>query len=740
MMKLTFYGIVQGVGFRPTAYRVAQELKLKGYVLNNGSNVEVHVDRNADEFIAKLKERLSPLARIDSVTKEEVDEKLGAFDIRHSSNGKRESLIPTDTAICDRCLADFNDGGNRRHGFAFTNCTECGARFTVIKDVPYDRSRTSMDEFKMCDSCQSEYASPDDRRFHAQTISCGKCGPKYKLYDQAGAVIKTPEPFSVFAMKVESGQVGLLKGWGGMHVVSTFENAERLRDLYRRGEKPYAVMMRDINAAKMIADITKREEELMTSQQRPIVLVRKRKEFEDRLEGVSPGLMNIGIMLPYSAAHHLLFRNLSVDGLIMTSANQPGEPMITENQKAFDLKLDCYLLHNRTIANRCDDSVIRVNGGDTTFIRKSRGFVPVPLPLNHKKSVISVGAQWDVTGAVSRNGELFLTQYIGETDKYQTLHYLESSIHHLKNLLGVEKIDAVALDKHPKYSTRIAAKSLSAFFGAEMVETMHYHAHAASLMIDRGLTEPGVFITWDGAGFGDDKTIWGGETIVADFAQYRRVGSMRTLPLLGGDRAAVDTRRILAAIKLMLKRDVTEFPESDVEVFFKMLPRSPRTSSMGRVLDALSCILDVCCKRTYEGEPAIKLERLLASGKAAVKFEVAAEIVDGVRVIDTLNLFEQLFNRQWQGEKGRANIARSFVEALANETARSACEVAKAEGLKYVGFCGGVSYNGVISEILRKRVEAEQLKFYAHNRIPNGDGGISAGQNAIAGAKVTGKD
>ena len=739
-MKLTFYGIVQGVGFRPTVFRVAHAMKLKGYVLNNGSNVEVHIDKNPEEFIAKLKEQLPPLARIDSIEREELEEKLGAFDIKHSSNGRRVSLIPADTAMCDKCLADFHSADNRRHLFPFTNCTECGARFTVIKDVPFDRTRTSMEEFQMCEVCLAEYSSQDDRRFHAQTTSCPKCGPKYRLYDKAGSAIRAGEPFELFARKIESGSVGILKGWGGMHIISTFESASRLRSVYRRGEKPYAVMMRDIDAAKKLAEISPLEEKLMTSPQRPIVLVKKRAMHAPMLERISPGLMNIGIMLPYSGAHHLLFQKLTVDGIVMTSANQPGEPMVTENQKAFDLKLDCYLLHDRRIVNRCDDSVIRVNGGKLSFIRKSRGFVPVPIQLNHKRSVISVGAQWDVTGAVSRNGELFLTQYIGETDKYQTLQYLESAIRHLRDLLGVEKVEAIGLDKHPRYSTRIVAKSLAAYFNAEMVETQHYHAHAASLMIDQGLSEPGVFIAWDGTGYGDDKTSWGGETLIADFGQYRRVGSLRTLPLLGGDRAVLDVRRIVAAIKLMLNRDVTEFPEADVEVFSKMLPRSGRTSSMGRVLDALSCILDVSCKRTYEGEPAIKLERLLAAGRPVFKFNVTAEIVDGVRVIDTLNLFEQLFDKQWQGERGRANIARSFVEALANEAASMACEVAKAEGLKYVGFCGGVSYNGVITDILRKRVESEKLIFAVHDRIPNGDGGISAGQNAIAGAKVTGKD
>lgn len=739
-MKLTFYGVVQGVGFRPTVFRVAKELGLKGYVLNNGSNVEVHINEKPDEFIARLKQLLPPIARIDRVERDEVDEKLGAFEIKRSSDGNRTSLIPTDTAMCDKCLADFEEVGNRRSRFPFTNCTECGARFTVISDVPFDRARTSMSAFPMCKKCEHEYSSPENRRFHAQTMSCPQCGPKYRLFDKSGVEIKTADPFETFAKKIESGQVGVLKGWGGMHIIATFENAARLRKLYRRGEKPYAVMMRDIAAAKKYASISPEEERLMTSPQRPIVLVKKRAETYTKLQGISPGLMNIGIMLPYSGAHHLLFQHLSADGVIMTSANPPGEPMIIENEKAFSLKMDCYLLHNRAIVNRCDDSVVRVNAGKRAFIRKSRGFVPVPIPLNHKASVLSVGAQWDVTGSVSRNGELFLTQYIGETDKYETLRYLESAIYHLKDLLGVKGVDAVAGDRHPKYSTRIVARSLAAYFNCEFVETQHYHAHAASLMIDCDLREPGVFITWDGTGYGDDGTSWGGETLVADFNSYKRVASLRKIPLLGGDRAAVDIRRIVAAIKLMLKRHVSEFPESDVEVFSKMLPRSHRTSSMGRVLDALSCILDVSCKRAYEGEPAIKLERLLSLGRPTYKFDVQSDVVDGVKIIDTVSMFDQLFEKQWQGERGRANIARSFVEALVREAGLSACEVAKAEGIGYVGFCGGVSYNAVITDILKKVVEGQGLKFFIHDQIPNGDGGISAGQNAIVGARLDGKD
>ncbi|HDP96734.1 MAG TPA: carbamoyltransferase HypF [Euryarchaeota archaeon] len=738
-MKITFYGIVQGVGFRPAAYRVAKQLGLNGFVQNNGSNVEVHIDGDPDVFISRLRQELPSLARIDRSEIEDAEEELEPFRIAESSDGRRVSLIPVDNAICDACLRDFHDPGDHRYRYPFANCTECGARFTVIKDVPFDRARTAMDEFPMCGDCLSEYSSPDDRRFHAQTISSPRCGPRYSLYDRTGTPIRSMDPFETFARKIESGMVGVLKGWGGMHIVGSFESAKRLRKIYRRGEKPYAVMMRDIETARKFAAIDPEEERLLTSPQRPIVLIRKREEVKEALSDVSPGLRNIGIMLPYSGAHHLLFEHLYEDGVIMTSANPPGEPMIIDNLRAFELRLDCYLLHNRKIIHRCDDSVIRVNGGQRAFLRRSRGFVPTPIPLNHSSSVIAVGAQWDVTGSISRNGELFLTQYIGETDKYPTLQFLESAIRHLQRLLGVEKIEAIAADRHPRYSTKIVAKKLAEECGCEMVETQHYHAHAASLMIDRGLSETGIFLTWDGTGYGDDGSSWGGETLDADFSRYSRVASLRKIPLLGGDRAALDIRRIVAAMKLMLNREIDGLSDWEIEVFSKMLPRSSRTSSMGRVLDALSCTLGVCCKRSYEGEPAIKLESLLETGKPTHRFDVRTESAEGLEVIDTLDLFDQLFELNLDGEAERADIARSFVESLVNEAGRIACDIALKRGHSYIGFCGGVSYNGVITEILRDCVEDRNLAFYTHNAIPSGDGGISAGQNAIVGRKVAGK-
>ncbi|HEX9909164.1 MAG TPA: carbamoyltransferase HypF [Thermoplasmata archaeon] len=732
-MKIIVYGIVQGVGFRPTVFRVARAMGLKGYVLNNGSNAEIHVDRDPKEFVRRLSESLPALARIDRVEYEDIKEELQDFSIVQSREGRRVSLIPTDTAICGNCLTDFFRHSDKRHLFPFTNCTECGARFTVIEDVPFDRKRTSMADFPMCKSCTTEYESPGDRRFHAQTLSCPKCGPKYTLYDNSRKPIRA-DPFGKFASMIDGGSVGLLKGWGGMHIICTFANASTLRRIYRRGDKPYAVMLRDLGTARKYASIDIFEERLLTSPQRPIVLLRKNKDSFEQLEKVSPGLGNIGVMLPYSGAHLLMFHHLRADGVIMTSANPPGEPMCIENSKAFDLGLDCYLMHNRRIIHRCDDTVVKVNLGKTNFTRKSRGFVPVPVEANHRHTVIGVGAQWDVTGSISRAGEIFLTQYVGESQQYPTLQYLDDAIHHLGGLLGTKDVEAIGLDKHPRYSTRIVARRLAKEFKCQTIETQHYHAHAASLMIDRKLSGPLLALTWDGTGYGDDGSSWGGETLLAEFSKYDRLATLEGIPLLGGDKAVVDPKRVVTAIQLKLGIEPTMVPDSEADLYSRMLDKSVTASSMGRVLDSVSCILGICCKRTYEGEPAIKLERWLESGKERYNFEVDFARQDRTQIAKTLPMFEDLLELKVSDDRDRADAATSFVKALVSAVADRACGFSEAEGLRQVGLTGGVSYSSPISRWVKETVEKRGLEFVGHERISNGDGGISTGQNAIAGS------
>lgn len=732
MMKITIFGIVQGVGFRPTVYRVAKEMGLRGYVLNNGSNVEIVIDRDPEEFLRRLREALPALARIDLVQIEESKGAYEDFTIVQSREGKRVSLIPTDTAICDACARDFSEPGNKRSMFPFTNCTECGARFTIISDVPFDRARTAMYDFPMCDSCESEYASPSDRRFHAQTISCPECGPRYTLYDRDRRTV-SGDPFRSFASRIDSGEVGAIKGWGGMHIVCALAHTSRLRGLYRRGDKPYAIMARDLATVRRYAIVGEKEEELLTSPQRPIVLLRKREEAADDLSEVSPRLGNVGVMLPYSAAHLLLFTHLEADAVVMTSANPPGEPMAIESSKAFDLGLDCYLMHDRRIIHRCDDSVMKTMSGRAVFLRKSRGFVPVPLEANHRRTVIGVGAQWDVTGSITRNGEIFLTQYIGESQQHPTLQYLGEAIHHLSGLLGTKDVEAVALDRHPRYSTRIMAKRLAKEHGCQMIETQHYHAHLASLMIDRGLKDAMACLTWDGTGYGDDGTSWGGETLFGDYSSYTRHCTLEGIPLLGGDRAVVNPRRVVTAIQLKLGSEPSYADEGEVDVLSKMMKTSTTTSSMGRVLDAVSCILGICCKRTYEGEPAIKLERWLEAGEATQSYDVEFGRRGALEFAKTAPMFERLLGTRIGSDAQRADAAVSFVKALVTALTERACDVADDEGAKTVGLSGGVSYSSPIASWVEAVVTSRGLGFAGHVRVPNGDGGISVGQNAIAG-------
>lgn len=732
-MKITIFGIVQGVGFRPTVYRVAKRMGLKGYVLNNGSNAEVVIDRDPEKFLENLRESLPSLARIDLVQIEVSDGSYDDFSIVESREGKRVSLIPTDTAICESCVRDFAEEGNKRNLFPFTNCTECGARFTIITDVPFDRDRTSMSEFAMCRSCLDEYGLPEDRRFHAQTISCPECGPKYELRDGTEEAV-AGDPFKDFARRIDDGQVGILKGWGGMHIVCTLANSPKLRKVYRRGDKPYAIMARDMEAAGRCALISKAEEEVLKSPQRPIVLLRKREEARPVLEGVAPGLGNVGIMLPYSAAHMLLFSHLEADAVIMTSANPPGEPMVIENQKAFDLGLDCYLLHNRKIIHRCDDSVVKPRGDSFTFTRKSRGYVPVPLEANHDKTIIGVGAQSDVTGSITRNREIFLTQYIGESRQHPTLQYLGDAIRHLSGLLGIEGVDAISLDKHPRYSTRMMAKRLANEHGCRMIEVQHYHAHAASLMIDRRVHEPIVCLTWDGTGYGDDGTSWGGETLLADFSKYKRLCTLQGIPLLGGDRAVVNPKRVVTALQLMIGTEPTLVDAEEADLYSKMLHKSVEASSMGRVLDAVSCILGVCCKRTYEGEPAIKLERWLEEGRVDQDFEVGFGVRNGVEYAKTVPMFARLLETRVDSDSQRADVAASFICSLVMALTEKACDIAEKRGFPSVGLTGGVSYCNPIADWVQKTVGRSGLTFLSHERVPNGDGGISVGQNAIAGS------
>lgn len=745
-MRFFVYGVVQGVGFRPTVYNLAKGMGLRGYVRNNGSNVEISVDRNGEEFIRRLREELPPLSEIERIDLSDEDVDYGLypeFVILQSTAGTRASRIPADTAICDNCLRELFTEGDRRHLYPFINCTDCGARYSLIQDLPYDREKTSMGAFALCEDCRNDYGEPSDRRFHAQTISCPKCGPRYTLYDGSKEVVESTDAsqFSLFAEMINSGKVGVMKSWGGMHIISRLDAVPRLRDLYRREAKPFAVMFRDLDAAEEHAELTDRERELLLSPQRPIVLLRKKDAF-GTLEDVSPGLGNVGVMLPYTAAHHLLFHHLEVPGIVATSANVPGEPMITENEEAFSLDLDCYLLHDRQIVQRCDDSLLKVHGDSTFFIRRSRGLVPMPIEVGYEGKVLSVGAERNVTASVSKARRLYVSQYIGNTTHYPTLQYLKDASRHLMNLLGIEKPDIIVQDLHPRYATRRIARAFAEEFGIEILSVQHHWAHAVSLALDNGIFEPFepvVSLSLDGAGYGPDGVVWGGEILLSSAEKYERIGSLEELPLLGGDMAVREPKRMVLAVAELLGRECRFYKDSEKDVFRKMLGNSIRTTSSGRVLDAVSCQLGISERRTYDGEPAMKLERYLELGEKTGEmegYETSVVSQGGRKVVRTLPLFETLLETGFESEKEKAIASYSFVKTLMTEMANLACDRALEEGIEYVGITGGVSYSLPLVNVVEGVVGDRGLELLLHKSIPNGDGGISVGQNVIGGFSI----
>jgi len=697
---------------------------LHGYVQNNGSNVVIEMDGDAEEFVRRLKQALPPLAHLDEVVISpglpEPELRTMGFKILPSQQGIGGVGIPNDTAVCDRCLKEMFDPSDRRYLYPFTNCTDCGARFTVIEDLPYDREKTTMRPFPLCPQCQQEYGDPDDRRFHHQTVTCPVCGPRYYLLDRDGER-DYERPIARFASKLQDGKIGVAKSWGGMHLCCALDQLSHMREWYRRKEKPFAIMVRDLKALERYGRPSDQDVKLLTSSHRPIVLVPKVDN--EITELVAPGLDTIGVFLPYTSMQHLLFHHLEEDALVMTSANVPGEPMVLRESDALTLGADMYLMHDRDIANRCDDSVVRSFLDKTYYIRKSRGHIPSHIEFPLKGVAIGVGAQEGLAGALSFDRRLYATQYIGDATSPGVLEFLEESLKYLRRLLGADRLDAIGMDLHPGHSTRRLAKRWAEESGIEPVEVQHHHAHAAALLVESKLDDM-VAITVDGTGYGDDGVAWGGEVLISNLKEYRRVGHLKEVPLLGGEKAVYDVRRIAFALAEMSGGGLDYFNEGERELFRKMMPRSGTSTSFGRVLDGISCYLNICQYRSYDGEPAMKLERYL---NLARNLDLVPTVRHG-NVIDTPAMFRQMMNVRGN----QADRAGSMTYAMVRGLVDIASEKAEDEGIEHIGLSGGVSYNRAISTWTKDLVEARGLKFVCHDLTPNGDGCISTGQCAVA--------
>ncbi len=716
-MRLVIKGTVQGVGFRPTVYRVAKSMGLNGYVKNKGSEVEVVIDGDHQRFMNALKDNLPPMAEVTAVDKYQKTWIETGFHIVPSEEGNRSSTIPVDTAICQDCLSELKTPGNRREDFAFINCTNCGARYSTITGLPYDRPKTTMATFPMCDTCREEYENPVDRRFHAQTTSCPDCGPRYVLYhrnkNEVGGV---PE----FARLMDEGEIAVAKSWGGMHIVCRLESIPELRERYDRPEKPFALMVKDLETARKYAHVTR--EDVLTGSRRPIMIYPKREEYRELLEHAAPGLPTVGLMLPYTGLHNVLFHMISADVLVMTSANIPGEPMMIRDEEVFGLDLRYFLLHNREIAQRIDDSLIRVHGDDLVPIRRSRGYVPEYLPFINDSQVFGAGADQSGCIVFSVNGQLYPSQYLGDMDSYEASLFYHSTAEHLSGLLGIEEISTVAVDLHPGYHSRKLGLEFAEKYEARKVEVQHHWAHGASLLLEHELDDV-VCIAVDGTGYGDDGASWGGEVMYCTPHGYERKAHLEPFPLIGGGEAVKDPRRSVYAIQRMKGSEGSFFNGDTADVFDKLLHNSVRTTSFGRLLDAVSAALDVCRKRTYEGEPAMKLERMQMKGRMTRNYDIHRK-GDTVYTLDG-------FIEMLEDDASPEDRAASYTAGVAYALADKASEAAEETGAP-IGISGGVSYNQPVVNCVRNRLKDLGHELLVHKKIPNGDMGVPAGQAVIA--------
>ena len=757
--RLHIYGIVQGVGFRPFVYKLAHEHGLKGYVLNFGNGVEIMIegeDKRLDKFLYDLKTRNPPLSKIDKVvTDDEPQMNFSDFTIRKSekSNRVESSIIPPDVCICDECLGEMFDLNNRRYRYPFTVCTNCGPRYTMVSELPYDRQNTTMVDFPLCKLCNEEYTSPMDRRHHAQPTCCSDCGPKTMLYDDERELVRESDRDDAIVRTAElldEGEIIAIKGVGGIHIavkVTDDDPLLRLREKLGRDQQPFAVMTRDLRTARDFALIDRAEEDLLTSYRRPIVVLEKNDEYHFS-ELVAPGLHNIGVMLPYTGLHHLLFRALEEPTCVMTSANLPGRPMAKGNAEAFEKLngiVDYYLLHNRRIANRTDDAVVRSVDGRAKFIRRSRGRVPEPivLPFVLERDALGVGAERDVTTSIVHGDRAYISQYVGNTREIETLQYHNEVVEHLKRLTGISP-NTYGCDLHPLFNTtRYAMKN------ANTIKVQHHHAHLVSLMADNGLPTDSkiVGIAADGVGYGPDDTIWGGEIIMASYDDFTRCASLETQPMPGGDLATYYPSRMvlgilgkvlsddeLARVKLRFKH------EKEKQIIIEQLRRNVNvmpTTSTGRILDAVSALLAITYYRSYEGEPAMKLESVARHGKnleIPLRFKIERDEHEKRAVLDTTQIVLSIYENL---DVPRADLAFSAEDVIATGLAELAMDAAEKRGIGTIGLSGGVAYNAHITTRIREIVEADDFTFIKHDKVPAGDGGISLGQAIVASLQNT---
>jgi len=831
--RILVQGTVQGVGFRPTVYRIAKNLNMSGYVRNLGNVVEIVLFENEDSvnnFIKTLKNKCPPIAKINSIDIKWINEKnkkdkknikqIKALNkeisdlkvsndfkiLESSSNFSGASVIPPDLAVCDNCLDEINEPNNRRYKYPFTACTDCGPRFTLIESVPYDRNRTAMDEFPLCYECNEEYENPNNRRYHAEASCCENCGPSLKLFDKNKKefnINKKSNPIEKGVNLLNEGKILAIKGIGGTHLVAKVTEdrpIKKLRKRLNRPNQPFAVMSPNLETIKTFSEVSKLERNSLLSKERPIVVLKKNDEYNFS-ELLAPELHNIGVMLPYSPLHHIIFDYTEEPAFIMTSANIPGEPMMIENKKILSSLYgiaDYFLLHDRKIINRCDDSVIRYRNNELSFIRRSRGYVPEPYDLSNLKglktlkslkglknskglktlkslknpkndfNVLALGPELDVTFTLQKQRLAYVSQHIGNTNKFKTYEFLQEAIKNMMKITKTEKFDLIACDMHPQFFTTSLARQMGEKYNCPVIPVQHHHAHGAVLAIDNSIDEL-VFIAADGVGYGEDGTAWGGEIIYTDITNYERLASLEPQKMPGGDISTKYPARMLASIlynsnyyednviesgiaderydkidteieekleSMLISNYSDYFQHKEIEIknVLKQIKSNVNvgiTTSTGRILDSISVALNICGKRTYEGECSMKLESFAYGANGDINIQPQFKKVDNRPVLDTSQILVDIMDLIKKGEN-KKEIAYAGQKVVSEGLAKLAVDAANKVGIDSIGATGGVFYNEAITLATKEYIEKEGFNFIQHKNSCAGDGSISLGQAIIA--------
>lgn len=756
--RLHVQGVVQGVGFRPYIYRLAAALGLTGFVENSGHGVTIEIEGHVDAleaFAGRLADTPPPLTRIDHTSQETLTP-CGSpvFIIRDSVDASSPTaLLPPDIATCSDCVREINDPADRRYGYPFTNCTNCGPRYSIVESLPYDRQRTTMRAFRLCGACAAEYRNPNDRRFHAQPIACPDCGPQIRLLNGAGTLLAaSADAIRATAEAIRRGKIVALKGLGGYQVLVDARNARAIKALRRRKrrpDKPFAVMFPDAETAAAHLHVTDSDRELLHSCAAPIVLIRHRDRPLEAapiaLSDAAPQNPLIGAMLPYTPLHHLLMQDLNFP-IVATSGNIADEPMITDDDDAFDLLggiADVFLTHNRPIAAPVDDSVVRVVAGRPLMLRCARGYAPMAIPFKHDgPRLVALGGHLKSVVAITTRDHIIVGPHVGDLDSVRARAAFEQSLDHLTHL-HADRCEGVVCDRHPDYFTTRKARSL----GPAVVPVQHHLAHIAACMADNGIDGPALGIVWDGTGYGDDDTIWGGEFIVVAGSSSRRAAHFRSFRLPGGDAAITEPRRAALGVLYALFKDAVwdaapahlaeAFSPTEKTLLVRMLSQeinAPLTSSAGRLFDAVASLAGLVPNASFEGQAAMSLENAISDESTAFAYRFGRIVPENEKAPPAILDWEPVI-RAILADIAKQRPVAEIAIAFHNALVEAIVDMATIAGERRVVLTGGCFQNRYLTESSVSRLRAAGFEPVWHRRLPPNDGNLAIGQ-AVSAARL----